>query len=68
MAKIELELGDELSERLKRVADKVALSPSETAKMLLAQQLASERKIDWLALINRGREFLARIIQEARQG
>ncbi len=26
MAKIELELGDELSERLKRVADKVALS------------------------------------------
>ena len=68
MAKIELELGDELSERLKRVADKVALSPSETAKMLLAQQLASERKIDWLALINRGREFLARLIQEARQG
>ncbi|GAJ23148.1 unnamed protein product [marine sediment metagenome] len=68
MAKIELELGDELSERLRRVADKVALSPSETAKMLLAQQLASERKIDWLALINRGREFLARIIQEARQG
>ena len=65
MAKIELELGDELSERLKRVADKVALSPSETAKMLLAQQLASERKIDWLALINRGREFFARLMREA---
>jgi len=65
MAKIELELGDELSERLKRVADKVALSPPETAKMLLAQQLASERKIDWLALINRGREFFARIMREA---
>jgi len=67
MAKIELELGDELSERLKRVADKVALSPSETAKMLLAQQLAGERKIDWLALINKGREFLARIIRESRE-
>ncbi len=67
MAKIELELGNELSERLKKVADKVALSPSETAKMLLAQQLATERRIDWLALINRGREFLARIIQEARK-
>lgn len=65
--KIELDLGDELSERLKRVADKVALSPPETAKMLLAHQLASERRIDWLALINRGREFLARIIQEARK-
>jgi len=49
------------------VADKVALSPSETAKMLLAQQLATERKIDWLALINRGREFIARIIREARK-
>ena len=68
MAKLEIELGDELSERLKRVADKVALSPSETAKMLLAQQLATERRIDWPALINRGREFFSRIIQEARQG
>ncbi len=67
MAKLEIELGDELSERLKRVADKVALSPSETAKMLLAQQLAGERKIDWLALINRGREFFTRIIQETRK-
>ncbi len=63
--KIELDLGDELSERLKRVADKVALSPSETAKMLLAHQLATERRIDWPALINKGREFIARIMREA---
>jgi len=63
--KIELELGDELSERLKRVADKVALSPPETAKMLLAYQLASERRIDWIGLINKGREFIARIMREA---
>ncbi len=62
MAKLELELGDELSERLVRVANKVALSPSETAKMILAHQLTSERKIDWLAIINKARELLNRII------
>ena len=60
MAKIELELNDELSERLERVANKVALSPAETAKMILAHQLVGERKIDWLALINKARDIIRR--------
>ena len=60
MAKIELELNDELSERLERVASKVALSPAETAKMILAHQLVGERKIDWLALINKARDIIRR--------
>ena len=62
MAKIEIELNDELEARLKRVADKVALTPAETAKLLLAQQLASERSIDWVALINKAREVFSRLI------
>lgn len=62
MAKIELDLNDELSERLERVASKVALSPSETAKMILAHQLVGERKIDWLEVIRKGRELLSRLI------
>lgn len=62
MAKLEIELSDELSERLEKVASKVALSPAETAKMILAHQLASERKIDWLAVIQKGRELLRRLV------
>ena len=62
MAKLDIELGDELSERLNRVADKVALSPSETAKMILAHQLTSERKVDWLAVISKARELISRVI------
>ena len=62
MAKIELDLNDELSERLERVADKVALSPAETAKMILAHQLVGERKIDWFEVIRKGRELLSHII------
>ena len=62
MAKIELDLNDELTERLGRVADKVALTPAETAKMILAHQLVGERKIDWIALVSKGRELLSRII------
>lgn len=58
MAKLEIELSDELSERLERVASKVALSPAETAKMILAHQLASERKIDWVAVINKARDII----------
>lgn len=60
MTKLELELGDELSERLQRVATKVALSPEETAKMILAHQLTSERKIDWLAVISKARDIIQR--------
>ena len=62
MAKIELDLGEELSARLEKVASKVALSPAETAKMILAHELASERKIDWLEVIRKGRELLSRIL------
>ena len=65
--KIELELGDELSERLEKNASKVALSPSEMAKFIIAQALAQEKSIDWLALISKGREFLARLIPETRK-
>lgn len=62
MAKLEIELSDELSERLQKVATKVALSPEETAKMILAHELASERSIDWMEVIRKGREILSRII------
>ena len=62
MAKLELELNDELSERLQRVATKVALTPAETAKMILAHQLVGERGIDWVALISKARELLSRVI------
>ena len=67
MAKLELELGDELYERLEEVAKKTALSPAETAKFIIAEALARGKSIDWAALFNKGREFLARIIQEARK-
>lgn len=67
MATIEIELTQELQARLERIASKTALSPSEVAKFILAQELAREKSIDWMALINRGREFLARIIREARK-
>lgn len=63
MERLEIELSDELSERLNKVATKVALSPSETARMILAHELASERSIDWLDLINKGRELLRRLIK-----
>lgn len=63
MSKIELELGDELSARLEKVATKVALSPSETAKMILAHELMAERRIDWLQIMISGRELLRRVIK-----
>ena len=62
MAKLEIDLNDDLTERLERVAKKVALSPAETGKMILAHQLANERKIDWLAVIQKGRELLRRLV------
>ncbi|MBA7700429.1 hypothetical protein ES703_109143 [subsurface metagenome] len=65
--KIELELSDELYARLKRVADKTALPPGEVAKFILAHELAREKTIDWMWLINKGREFLGRIIRESRE-
>ncbi len=63
--KLEIELGGELFERLERIAGKTALSPSEVAKFILAQELAREKSIDWMGLINRGREFLARLMRES---
>ena len=63
MSKLELELGDELNTRLEKVATKVALSPSETAKMILSHELMAERRIDWLQLIIKGRELLRRFIK-----
>lgn len=62
MAKIEIDLSEELEARLKKVADEVALSPAETAKMILAHQLAAERTIDWGELISKGRQLLRRLI------
>jgi len=67
MAKIELELGDELSERLEEAAKKVALSPAEMAKFIIAEALARGKTIDWAALLNKGREFLANLIQQSRK-
>lgn len=61
MAKLELELGDELSERLERAASKMGLSPSEAAKFILAQALASERSIID-ELFDKGREFFVNLI------
>jgi len=63
--KIEIELGNELSERLEKVASKTGLSPPEVAKFILAQELAREKSIDWMGLINRGRDFLARLMRES---
>jgi len=67
MAKVEIELGAELYQRLEEVAKKTALSPAEAAKLIIAEALARGKSIDWAALFNKGREFLARIIQEARK-
>jgi predicted transcriptional regulator len=67
MAKIELELGDELSERLEEVAKKTALSPAEMAKFIIAEALARGKAIDWAALLKKGREFLANLIQQSRK-
>lgn len=67
MVKIEIELSDELEARLDRVVDRVALSAPEVAKMILAEQLAREKSIDWMGLIKRGREALARIMEEAKK-
>lgn len=67
MAIIEIDLSDELEARLKRVADRNAISPPDMAKYILAEQLAREKTIDWMGLINRGREALARILQEAKK-
>ncbi len=67
MAIIEIDLSDELEARLKRVADRSAISPPDMAKFILAEQLAREKTIDWMRLINRGRETLARILQEAKK-
>jgi len=66
MPKVEIELNDELHAKLESIASKMALAPSEMAKFILAQQLAA-KSIDWLALINRGREVLARITQQAKK-
>lgn len=62
MAKLELELNDELSERLQRVATKVALTPAETAKMILAHQLAGESGIDWIAPVIMGKELHVKVL------
>jgi RecA-family ATPase len=67
MANIELELGDELFERLEGVAKKAALSPTEMAKFIIAEALARGKTIDWAALLNKGREFLANLIQQSRK-
>ena len=67
MATIEIDLSEELEARLKRVADRNAISPPDMAKFILAEQLAREKTIDWMGLINRGREALARILQEAKK-
>jgi len=67
MPRIEIELNDELHAKLESVASKMALDPSEMAKFILAEGLAREKSIDWLARINRGREALARIVQQAKK-
>ena len=67
MAKIELELGDELYQRLEEVAKKTALSPAETAKFIIAEALARGKAIDWMALLKKGREFVAWLIQEVKK-
>ena len=67
MAKIELELGDELYQRLEEIAKKTALTPAETAKFIIAEALARGKAIDWMALLKKGREFLAYLIQEVRK-
>jgi len=61
-AKLEIDLSDELSQRLQKVASEVALSPAETAKMILAHQLAAEKAIDWGELISKGRQILRRLL------
>ena len=70
MAIIEIDLSDELEARLKRVADRSAVSLPEMAKYILAEQLAREKTIDWMRLVAAGRESLARIariLQEAKK-
>ncbi|MBA7636178.1 hypothetical protein ES703_43793 [subsurface metagenome] len=67
MPRIEIELSDELHAKLETVASKMALAPSEMAKFILADGLAREKLIDWLSLINKGREALARITQQAKK-
>jgi len=67
MAKIELELGEELYQRLEEVAKKTALSPAETAKFIIAEALARGKTIDWMALLKKGRDFVVWLMQEARK-
>lgn len=67
MATIELELSDELEARLKRAADRNAVSPSDMAKFILAQQLTREKSTDWMGLIQKGREVLAFLMHEAKK-
>lgn len=67
MAKIEIDLSEELEARLKRVADRSAISPSDMAKFILAEQLAREKTIDWMGLVAAGREAVAKILQEAKK-
>ncbi len=64
MAKIEIELSDELEARLNEVANRMALSPLETAKIILAEKLVKERSIDWIGLLNKA---LAKIMPEAKK-
>ena len=66
MPKVEIDLNDELHTKLETVASKMALSPSEMAKFILAQQLA-DKSIDWMALVNKARAVLARMTQEAKK-
>lgn len=62
MAKIEVDLSEELEDRLKKVADANAVSLPEMAKYILVHQLSEQREIDWGELISKGRQILRRLI------
>ena len=64
---IEIDLSDELEARLKRVDDRNAVSVTDMAKYILAHQLAGEKTINWMGLIQKGREALARFMQETKK-
>lgn len=62
MAKIEVDLSEELEARLKKIADTNAVSLPEMAKYILVHQLSEQREIDWGELISKGRQLLRRLI------
>ena len=64
---IEIDLSDELGARLEKVANRRAVSATEMAKYILAHQLAGEKTIDWVGLIQKGREALACFMQETKK-